>query len=253
MTASQQASMTACWQSLKGQLPMTITLAVLNQKGGVGKTTLATNLAAASHLAGYRTLLLDLDPQSSALDWNQARADGSALDGLSVAKFDKPLVLSKFTPLVSKYDVTVLDGPARLGKLTLSAAVVADAVLVPMQPAYLDLWASDATLEVLAEADAVREQLGLMPVRRWFVLNQVKSGTRVSTLAKASIAELGNLVDVAIHHRTSFVLATGRGESVLTEAPKSAAATEISRLFDATLAVMLSSRQASKPAKGAVA
>ena len=227
---------------------MTVTLAVLNQKGGVGKTTLSTNLAAAAHLAGHRTLLLDLDPQSSSMDWYQARADGSCLDGLAVAKFDKPLVRPKFAPLVSRYDVAVLDGPARLGKLTLSAAVAADAVLIPMQPAYLDLWASDATLDVLFEADAVREQLGLRPVRRWFVLNQVKPGTRVATLAKTALAGMGDLLDQVVHHRTGFVLAIGRGESVLTMEPSSRAAAEIRTLYNATLSQMPASQQASKPA-----
>ncbi len=55
------------------------TIAVLNQKGGVGKSTLSTNLAAAAHLAGRRTLVLDLDRQGSAFDWYSARAEGSPL------------------------------------------------------------------------------------------------------------------------------------------------------------------------------
>jgi len=219
--------------------PMTITLAVLNQKGGVGKTTLATNLAAAAHLAGFRTKLLDLDPQSSSLDWYEHRRDESPLAGLSVAKVDKALTRPKFAEITSGYQVAVLDGPARLDKRTLSAAVAADGVLVPMQPAYVDLWASDATMDTLADADSIREQLGLNPLQRWFVLNQVKPRTRVRALAEQAISQLGNLVDVMVHHRTSFVLAMGQGESVLTTAPRSPAATEVRALFQATIASML--------------
>lgn len=73
-----------------------LTISVLNQKGGAGKTTLATNLAAAAHLAGRRTTLLDLDRQGSAFDWYSARKDGSKLDGLSVARADKALTCPSF-------------------------------------------------------------------------------------------------------------------------------------------------------------
>ena len=237
MLAIQHAGMLAT-----GSITVTRTLAVLNQKGGVGKTTLATNLAAAAHLAGFHTRLLDLDPQSSSLDWYEHRDDDSQLAGLSVTKVDKALTRHKFAEITSGYDVAVLDGPARLGRLTLSAAVAADGVLVPMQPAYVDLWASDATLDTLAEADEIRAQLNLPPVQRWFVLNQVKPRTRVRDLAATAVSELGNLVETVIHHRTSFVLAMGRGESVLTAEPNGAAANEVRELYGSTLASMLASQ-----------
>lgn len=238
--------MLACWHSTLAEgVHVTITLAVLNQKGGVGKTTLATNLAAAAHLAGFRTKLLDLDPQSSSLDWYEHRSDDSPLAGLSVAKVDKALTRPKFAEITDGFQVAVLDGPARLDKLTISAAVAADGVLVPMQPAYVDLWASDATLDTLADADGIREQLGLDTLQRWFVLNQVKPRTRVRTLAQQALGQLGNLIDVVVHHRTSFVLAMGKGESVLTTDPQSPAAAEIRALFQATIASMPARQHAS--------
>jgi cellulose biosynthesis protein BcsQ len=65
-----------------------LTVAVLQQKGGSGKTTLAVNLAAAAHLEGRPTLVVDMDRQASAFDWSAARKDGSTLDGLAVVKAD---------------------------------------------------------------------------------------------------------------------------------------------------------------------
>ena len=73
-----------------------LTIAVLNQKGGVGKSTLSTNLAAAAHLKGKRSLVVDLDAQGSAFDWYAARAEGSELAGLAVVKADRALSLSRF-------------------------------------------------------------------------------------------------------------------------------------------------------------
>jgi chromosome partitioning protein len=61
-----------------------LTIAVICQKGGVGKSTLASNLAAAAHLSGLRTVILDPDPQGSLFDWKAARPTGSRLAGLDV-------------------------------------------------------------------------------------------------------------------------------------------------------------------------
>lgn len=73
-----------------------LTVALLQQKGGSGKTTLAVNLAAAAHLEGRRTLVVDMDRQASAFDWSAARQDRSALDGLAVVKADRAMALPRF-------------------------------------------------------------------------------------------------------------------------------------------------------------
>jgi hypothetical protein len=95
------------------------TVAVLQQKGGSGKTTLAINLAAAAHLDGERALGVDMDRQASAFDWSAARQDGSPLDGLSVVKADKAMVLSRCKEIAG-HDYVFLDGPPRLGDVTQS-------------------------------------------------------------------------------------------------------------------------------------
>lgn len=208
------------------------TIAVLNQKGGVGKTTLATNLAAAAHLAKKRTLLIDLDEQGSALDWYNARQDGSKLAGLATVKFDRALSLPRYREISAGFDVVVLDGPPRLGTLTRSAAVVADIVVVPVRPGAFDLWAVEETVSTLAEADEIRAQLDRRPVRRLFVINQAATNTVIARETPEALAEVGDTASVIIHLRVAFAEAANAGESVLTTQAEGPAAAEIHELYN---------------------
>lgn len=211
------------------------TIAVLNQKGGVGKTTIATNLAAAAQLDGKRAVVIDLDKQGSALDWFAARAESSPLAGLPTVKVDRSLSAPQFRQLTSGYDFVVLDGPARLGEVIRSAAVAADLVIVPVQPGPYDLWAASGTLEVLDEADAIRAELGRKPVRRLFVINRATIGTVLAREAPAPLAEHGEVAEVVLHQRIAFAETAAIGESVLTAFGDQAAAAEVQALYKAVI------------------
>jgi chromosome partitioning protein len=209
-----------------------LAVAVLNQKGGVGKTSLAVNLAAAAHLGGKKTLLVDMDRQGSAFDWSAARKDGSRLEGLAVVRADRALPIARLREMAAGYEVVLLDGPPRLGEVTRSAACFADVVLVPVQPGPFDLWASVETLSELDQADALRAELGRAPMRRLFVLNRAAARTLLAREAPKLLSEAGRLVGV-IHQRIAFPEASALGESVLTMAPSSPAASEVRRLWRA--------------------
>src|SRR5580658_4323246 len=137
-----------------------LTVAVLQQKGGSGKTTLAINLAAAAHLEGARALVVDMDRQASAFDWSAARRDGSPLDGLAVVRADKAMALPRFKEIARGYDYVFLDGPPRLGDVTQSAAVAADVAVMPIQPGPFDFWAVAETLEPRDHEHAPRARGG---------------------------------------------------------------------------------------------
>lgn len=215
-----------------------MTIAILNQKGGVGKSTLATNLGAAAHLDGLRTIILDLDSQGSALDWYAARQEGSRLEGLTVAGSDRVLTAPRFRELTSGYDVAILDGPPRLGDITRAAAVAADVALMPLRPGAFDWWACSDTLTLLDSADSVRDELGRPPVRRMFILNAADERTRLARAALDALGKVGEIVPVSIASRIVYPEASTAGEAVLTFAPGSPAADEIGRLWRALVACM---------------
>ncbi|HRI70412.1 MAG TPA: ParA family partition ATPase [Polyangium sp.] len=210
---------------------MTITIAVLNQKGGVGKTTLAVNLAAAAHLDGQKTLLVDLDRQGSALDWGAQRREGSKLQGLGVVKVDKALRAPHFRELTDGRDVVILDGPPRLGEFIRAAAVLTDVVVMPIQPGAFDLWAASETIADLDHADEIRAEFGREKVRRLFVMNRVVKGTLFSVEAPKALEETGTLAKTVIHQRAAYVRTVAEGESVLTQRLDPHAVDEILALY----------------------
>jgi chromosome partitioning protein len=207
------------------------TIAVLNQKGGVGKSTIATNLAAAAHLKKSKVLVVDLDAQGSSFDWFHARAEDSTLAGIAVVKVDKPLSFARFREIASTYDLVILDGPAKIGDMTRSAAIAADVVFNPVKPGPFDLWGSAETLKLLDSADEIRGETKRKPARRLFVLNGAHR-TNVSREAASSLEGAGvKLSPVVIHHRVAFAEAAAVGESVLTTHPTGPAADEIRQLY----------------------
>lgn len=220
------------------------TVGVVNQKGGVGKSTIATNLVATAHLAGRRALLIDLDRQGSALDWHAARGEASRLQGIAVVRYDRPLTLPRFREIAAGCDFVVLDGPPQVGDITRSAAVVADWVIIPSQPSGFDLWAVSATLDAIDQADAIRAQLELPPVRRLFVINRAIPGTLLARQAPEALAERGELAEAMLCQRVAYAEAAAAGESVMTTQPAGPAAEEIRRLYRALLTASTQERAA---------
>lgn len=125
-------------------------LGFLNQKGGSSKTTLALNVAAELAAEGSRVLLVDADPQGSAVDWSAARGDRPS--PFTITRLDRPVLHREMPSLRQGYDYVVVDGPARDAALQRSALLACDLVAVPVQPSGLDLWATRAFLGLLDEA-----------------------------------------------------------------------------------------------------
>ena len=122
-----------------------LVFSVVNPKGGVGKTTIAAHLATAAHRNGYRTALLDADPQGSVWDWRKRNPDG--YNGPTVQRVPESDSLTGAVP--SGVDVAVVDSPARLDERTGASLTVADCALVPVRPSALDLWGTQEFLGVL--------------------------------------------------------------------------------------------------------
>src|SRR5674476_254342 len=105
-------------------------IAVLNQKGGAGKTTIATNLAHALQLDGHKVILVDSDPQGSARDWNAA-SDGALLH---VVGMDRSTLAKDILAVVDNHNFIIIDGAPQIADLAIAAIKCADMILITEQP-----------------------------------------------------------------------------------------------------------------------
>ncbi len=198
-------------------------ISFLNQKGGVGKTTLAVHLATALSRQGGRVLMVDADPQGSGLDWSASRT-GDAL--FPVIGLPKPTIHRELPTLAADYTHVVIDGPPRVYDVARSAIMASDLVLIPVQPSPYDVWAAKEIVDLLSEATAFKENL-----KRAFVINRKIVNTAIGRDVTEALAEYElPVLKAEICQRVSFAESAARGQTVLESDPESLASKEINAL-----------------------
>ncbi|MGX7742317.1 ParA family partition ATPase [Rhodopseudomonas parapalustris] len=198
-------------------------IGVLNQKGGVGKTTIAVNLAAVYAKQGQRVLLVDADPQGSSLAWSSAR-EGEPL--FTVVGMPKPTLHKDMPSMAADYDAVIIDGSPRVSELGRAAIMASDLVLIPVQPSPYDVWATADTVQLINEARQFKENL-----QAAFVINRKIVNTAIGRDVATALEDFHFPVcRQALCQRVIYAESAARGLAVVEAEPDGAAAREISGL-----------------------
>ncbi|MGC8500394.1 MAG: ParA family partition ATPase [Leptospirillia bacterium] len=183
-------------------------LVVANQKGGCGKTTTAMNLAGVFAHRGMEVLLVDADPQGSAMKW---RGLSQGAFPVGVIALPMPVLDQELPRLAKKYDLVVVDSPPGMETITRSALVVADLAIVPLQPSPLDLWSGTEIVALIRRAEQINRGL----VTR-LLLNRKVQGTRLSRESIEALREFPYpLFETSIHQRIALAEAVTAGQTII--------------------------------------
>jgi chromosome partitioning protein len=200
-------------------------IALLNQKGGVGKTTLAVHIATALARKGRKVLLLDADPQGSALDWAAAR-QGAPL--FPVVGLPKSSIHKELPTLAANFEFVIIDGPPRVYDVARSAIMASDLVLIPVQPSPYDVWAAKEIMDLLNDAAIYKPGL-----KKAFVINRKIANTAIGRDVAEALSEYPlPVLHTPICQRVAFAESATQGLTVYEIDPEMIASQEMSQLAD---------------------
>lgn len=195
-------------------------ITVGNTKGGVGKTTIAVNIAIARALAGRDVWLIDGDRQGTAQTAISIRAEAGHTPGIACATYpDGSTLRAQVQQQSSKFDDVVIDAGGRDSTALRAALVLTDVLLVPFQPRSFDVWALNDIAVLIDEARSVRDGL-----RCFAVLNCADPGEHSTDNAEAAaaVSEIPQFtyLPTPLRRRKAFANAAGAGQSVLEIKPQ---------------------------------
>ncbi len=196
------------------------TIALVTQKGGSGKSTIASSLAVAALEAGERVFIIDMDPQASLLRWFKERRENDiAVEAVAPGKLNAALTaLEK-----SGVTLVIIDTAGSDNAASVAAMKAADLCLIPCRPNAFDLWASEATRKLVRE---MRKEYA-------FLLNQCPPAQQTARVEEGSKAleAMGGLITPLIGARVDYQEAARIGWGVTELNPSGMAAEETRKLW----------------------
>jgi chromosome partitioning protein len=221
---------------------MTIVV-VGNTKGGVGKTTLAVQVALSRQLAGRAVLLIDTDQQGSSQNAAAMRAEAGRQPPLACVQLaEGRLVRAQLTPLAAQHDDVVIDAGGRDTQALRIALLRSDLLIVPVQPRAVDVWALSDMADLVTQAQEARDDEGRPRLRALAALNLTDPGdNRDTTDTVAALAGFPQftIAKAIIRRRKAVANAMALGLFVGEMQPRDAKAVEeiellVSNVFDVT-------------------
>lgn len=215
-----------------------IILTVASTKGGVGKSTIATNIATAALEAGKKTLLIDADLQGTAITFSKARAEDPDLPDLETKNHHVANLHEIVKVAADSYDLIVLDVGGFDGQILRSAVLAADVLAIPVLTSIPDLWAvKRQVLPVVVEVQKLRV---MKPIHCRFIVNQFQPNTKISRAVLDALRQLCEEVpaaDTVLQTRVAYKEAIAQGLGVVEYDPDSKAANEIRSLYSELIAI----------------
>lgn len=204
-------------------------ISVLNQKGGSGKTTIATHLARAIQLKGFSVLLVDSDPQGSSRDWAAVNPENP----VPVVGIDRPTIERDLKRIADK-DYVIIDGAPQAADLAISAIKASDIIIIPVQPSPYDIWATSDLVDLVKQ----RIEMTDGKLKAAFIVSRAIKGTKIGKEISTALTDYQlPVLETCINQRVIYPTSATMGSSVLDEEPNGEATKEINNLTNEVLSI----------------
>lgn len=202
-------------------------IGILNPKGGAGKSTLATNIARALHLAGFATLLIDSDPQGTTRDWYASQAEEGW--GPEVIAMDSKAIGRGLGRITQGFEYVLIDGAAKIdGRESADVVKACDVILIPVQPSPADIWGAADLIEII---QARRSVTNGRPKAAIVISRQVVGTKLAESVSDALAAYELPILQARTSQRVGYAEALMEGKGVVDAEPDGKAAEEIKAIM----------------------